>query len=240
MSESRNALATVWGWIKNNEPTNPNPYMRFEFTAQQVSQQLGKQGIDPHVLDALWQLVSSGILMPTTSTPQFRLSGWGERAIQQDTSPHEKHEFLEETQLVAPHIEPDSVAYLSLGLDCMYGTPAATIALTRVALEIEIDSVIDRLVESQNPGNTARRVLSNRNIATRVEELFKQIRSRDLMPQEDLKLFESHTNVIRISGNRILHPKSGMPLVDPLMVQSVLYAFRSFAHIASSLKEQLK
>jgi hypothetical protein len=120
----------------------------------------------------------------------------------------------------------------------MYGIATATIALTRVALEIEIDSVIEAFIQSKKPGPTAQRKLSDRNVATRVEALLEQFCSRDLIPKEEIMLFESSINQIRILGNRILHPKDGVPLVDPLMVQSVMYSFRSFASIASDLKKQ--
>lgn len=240
MNEGESAMESVWTWIKTNEPNNLNPTMSFEFSAQQVSEQLGRQGVDHHVLDALWQLVTAGILVPTASTRQFRLSGWGEQAIKQDRSPYQKHKFLAETQVVAPNLDIDSLAYLSLALDCMYRIPTATIALIRVALEIEIDSVIEAFIQSQNLGNTARRNLSDRNIRTRVEELLNQLRSRTLIPEEDSKLFESYINQIRISGNRVLHPKDGVPLVDSLLVQSVIHAFASFANMASELKVTLR
>ena len=235
MNEGKNAMEVVWEWIKLNEPKNINPRMRFLFSAQQVSEGTGGQGVNPHILDALWQLVSAGILVPAGSLSQFELSGWGEEVIKQDISPYQKHKFLAEMQDLAPLLEPDSLAYLALGLDCMHGIATATIALIRVALGIELDSVIEAFIQSQKPRNTTQ--LSNRNIVTRAEALLDQFRSRKLIPEEEIKLFESYINQMRILGNRILHPKNGVPLVDPLMVQCVLYCFRSFACIASKLKE---
>jgi hypothetical protein len=157
--------------------------------------------------------------------------------MKQDASPYQKHKFLADTRDRAPLLELDSLAYLALGLDCIHSIATAAIALTRVALEIEINSVIEAFIQFHHPGSTTQKKLSDRDIATRVEALLEQFRSRNL-PEEEIKLFESSINQIRILGNRILHPKDGVPLVDPLMVQSVMYSFCSFASIASNLKEQ--
>jgi hypothetical protein len=238
MNEGKNAMEVVWGRIKLNELNISNRPGRFQFTSQQVSEETGGHGENPHILDALWQLVIAGILIPAGSLTQFELSSWGEEVIKQDISPYQKHKFLAEIQGLAPRLEPDSLAYIALGLDCMHGIATATIALTRVALEIELDSVIEAFIQSKNPSNTTQRKLSSRYIATRAEALLDQLRTRDLIPEEEIKLFEAYVNQIRILGNRILHPKDGVPLVDPMIVQSVMYSFRSFASIASNLKAE--
>lgn len=237
MEDREELVTTVLDWIKSNEPHNDNPHRRFQFPAQRVSQETRGKADDPDVVDALWKLVTAGILIPSTSHAVFELSGWGKEAIQQDTSPYQKDKFVLETKKLAPRLEPDSLAYLLLGLDCVHGMPGATIALIRVALEIEIDSVIESFIESQKPGNASLRKLTNRNISTRADELLYQLRNRSLFLTEDQdKLLESYINQIRISGNKILHPKDGLPFVDPMLVESVLHAFRSFASIASELK----
>lgn len=233
MSGRDDAMEILWGWIKEAEPSNRNPTLPFSFNLQSIH---GEE--DHRYSDAIWQLATAGILRPQGAR-DFILTKLGQDAIKEDVSPYASNAFLEEINKLAPRLKPDSRAYLALALECLYGVPSAAVALVRVALEIELDSLIEKFVRSQNPGNNARRRLYDRNVGTRAKEFLHQLRSRALIPDEEIHLFESDISLIRISGNQILHPSDGMPSVDSLLVRAVLHAYRSFASIASDLKERL-
>lgn len=118
--------------------------------------------------------------------------------------------------------------------------PAAAVALSRVALEIEVDSLIAVCIAVWEPKAKVRRELNARDLGRRTGELVRQLRDRDLQTLDDNDLLDAHINVVRITANRVLHPSGGPPITNPVAVQSVLYTFMEFAELTSAAKAKIQ
>ena len=230
-------LESVWEWLKKRAASSLQPGSpASQFTAQVVDEH-HQEKIEN--LDALWHFAIAGIIRPGTTT-QFTFTDEGRSILTQDVSPYQYHEFLEAVEHSAPLLDDDCKAYLSLALSCIYQVPAASVVLSRVALEIEVDSLIDACIAAWQPGTMSRRKLTARDLGVRARELVNQLRNRDLQTTDDNDLFESHINEIRITANQVLHPSGGPPITNPMAVQSVLYAFIVFAELTSAAKVKVQ
>ena len=114
------------------------------------------------------------------------------------------------------------------------------VVLSRVALEIEVDSLIATCIAAWEPKAKARQELNARDLGRRTGELVSQLRSRGLQSLDDNDLFDAHINVVRITANRVLHPSGGPPITNPIVVQAVLHAFMVFAELTSVAKSKVQ
>lgn len=234
MNDRDSANQIIWDWFKANVPKDPETPFSF------IGQRIHPHGIrDPEYEEALWRFATAGLIR-LDGGPQFTITEAGRLAVAEDISPYQRSSFLDAFDSAAPLLDSDSRAYVSLVLDCVYSVPTAAVVLARVALEKELDSVIVTCIAEWNPSTAARRKLEGRDLSDRVGELISQLRSRGIQDPEEGRLFESHVNEVRITANRILHPTAGMPEVNPLMVQSILYALMGFASIASQVKDRVQ
>ena len=155
-------------------------------------------------------------------------------------SPHTSPINLDAVEYSAPLLDTDSKGYLSLALSCIYQVPAAAVVLSRVALEIEVDSLIATCIDAWNPKSKARQELNARDLGRRSGEIVSQLRNRDLQTSDDNVLFDAHIKFVRITANRVLHPSGGRPITNPKVVQAVLHHFKEFAELTSVAKTKVR
>ena len=148
MSEGDTRLESVWEWLKKQVAGESQRASPAHFTAQIIDER-GQLTNDN--ADALWHFAIAGIIRPDRDT-QFTFTDEGRRTLAQDVSPYQYDKFLEAVETSAPLLDDDSKAYLSLALNCIYQVPAAAVVLSRVALEIEVDSLIDACIAAWQPG----------------------------------------------------------------------------------------
>ena len=227
MQQREEADAKVWTWLKEELPK------------QRSNGFTGSTGLDfsdPSILDALWRLVSAGILRPDGSTSQFILTGAGTELTQSDDSPYLASAFLESIVSTAEGLDDDAQGYLRLALDCLPSVPTASVALIRVALEAEVGSLIEQweTVVNKEPD----KLLHQWNLGPRIARLVEVIRSSRLLDGEGADEFEAVCTVVRLAGNRVMHVKGGVVVPDAAEVSAVSHAFRRVAQLSSAAKQK--
>lgn len=188
-------------------------------------------------LRSLWS-ADERVLMPIGDS-SFYVTPSGEGALTEDLSPYQSTLFLDALSNGAPRISAEAIGYLALALQCLFGIPVAAVALIRVAMESELDDLIDELVDSATPQGATLKKLDDRNVSVRLGALCGLLQSRSLLGNDEIVAFRAHADICRIRGNRVVHPEGTLPLVDALEVQAVMFAFKEFAEIASMLKGRL-
>ncbi len=220
----------VWDWVKEHG----SEHSLHGFSAQVID-----GCVEPETVDELWRLVSAGILRPSGGSAQFSLTETGTKVIQSDDSPFSGDGFFESVRSSSPGLSQGAEGYLLIALRCLPSVPEAAIALLRVALEAEVDSFIDVY-----EGGMSSRVSNfhRRELSTRIEEVLSRARSKGLLVRDDdVKRLSAHCDLIRISGNEIMHPTgTGLPPTDPLAIKSLFHNFRTFAAEMSRMKSELE
>lgn len=221
----------VWDWLKEygsqHSPT--------AFSAQLID-----GSVEPNTVDELWRLVSAGILRPDTGSAQFILTEVGAAVIQSDDSPYSGTEFFESVRSMSPDLSDTAEGFLMMALRCVPAVPEAAVALLRAALETEVDSFID-VYEGAVAGSRVKN-FHRRELSRRIEEVISRARGKRLLAtQDDARMLTAHCDLIRISGNKVLHStREGPPTIDPLMVKSLFHSFRSLAAEMSRMKALLE
>ncbi len=124
-----------------------------------------------------------------------------------------------------------------MALECLKSVPAAAVGLFRAALEVEINSLVNQYeASSKGKGISA---LRRQGLGERISDLIERLRSKGILGDEDLEDFEACCALIRLEGNRILHPRGGLPRTDAQLVAALSHSFRRIAEISTRAKEAL-
>ena len=228
--QNRNEIdELVLTWISDNAGT----FVADGFTAQQVTGQ-----VEPQVLDALWRLVATGVVRPSTSVPQFNLTAVGAEIIQGSNSPYYSDSFYQNVLQLAPKLDTDALGYFKFALDCLKIVPPGALALFRAALEAELWSLIDACEANSRRGRIP--ALHRRNLGERISGLVTHIRSKQVIDEDDLHEFDASCTQIRISDHKILHPQGGFPHVDATQITATSHSFRKMAEVSTNTKTALE
>ena len=219
MTERESARTEVWEWIKSNRGAfGPNG-----FTSQEI-----RGSEHPGILDALWALVTANILRPNApSQRQFELTAFGAEAFNDD-SPYDQSEFLRQVRIDAPCLDSDAEGYLALALNIIFTAPQAAVALLRAGLELEIGSLIAVYIAA---GHQSSGRLRGQDLSGRISGIVSRLQSE--MDSEDVSELNSCCTIVRLGGNRVLHPSGRMPGIDRTEVTTVFHAFRRLSALSS-------
>ncbi|MBI4200164.1 MAG: hypothetical protein HY535_06805 [Chloroflexi bacterium] len=218
MSQIHQMDERLWDWLKTKSGT----FDAFGFNAQSITGSL-----DPEILDACWRLVAAGILRPTAGVVQFTVTAVGGERLQDAHTPYSATSYYQQLVGNASKLDDDARAYFRIALDCLKSTPYGAVALLRAALEAEIWSLVDTY--EANSKQKQIRELHQRDLSGRISRLVTGVRSKGVIDEQHMDEFEACCTQIRISANRVLHPKGVLPLVDPAMVYAVSHSFRRMA-----------
>ena len=230
----RDAFEQVWAWLAEAlHSRGPD----FQFNAQ---------SIDGHVLpdteDALWRLASAQVIRLGHQNTQYVLTEFGVHALQDMNPEQSDSRYVGALEEYAPLLDPSALGYVKLALGCLPDRRQAAVALVRVAVELEVRTTLLEIVESLNsPSRGDQHVLRRGELAAMSGALVRLARDRGLLAAgDDVKDLESGIERVRISGNEILHPSSGIALVDSWGAHAVFHSFQRFASLASRVKKTLR